>query len=80
MNILNRNDTCVKGGESTLLDGLAIVEELRNTQPKYFDTLSRIHVSFQKLHYERYHYPVEYIIFQLLLELNQLICCIGNHT
>lgn len=49
-----RNDPCVEGGESTLLDGFGVVEELRKEYPKYFEVLAKVHVPFEKFHYERY--------------------------
>ena len=44
-----RNDPCVEGGESTLLDGLEVVERLRETHPRQFEILSKVQVPFQKI-------------------------------
>jgi gamma-butyrobetaine dioxygenase len=48
-----RNDPCVEGGESTLLDAFGVVQRLREEHPKYFDVLSTIPITFEKVHYER---------------------------
>lgn len=50
-----RNDTCVKGGESTLLDSFPVLEEMRECHPKHFATLTKVPATFQKIHYERYY-------------------------
>mmetsp|Transcript_8582 Transcript_8582/g.12024 ORF Transcript_8582/g.12024 Transcript_8582/m.12024 type:complete len:485 (+) Transcript_8582:188-1642(+) len=55
----------VHGGESTLLDGEAILEEFRVEQPQHFRTLCAVPTRFQKVHYNRdvpvhmiYHRPI----------------------
>ena len=53
---VNRNDECVEGGESTIVDALAVVEKLRVTHPHHFATLVRVPTTFQRIHYERYIY------------------------
>ena len=49
-----RFDECVDGGDSILLDGFAVVEEMRKVYPKQFDTLTRVPTTFQKIRYERF--------------------------
>ena len=44
-----RFDECVEGGENMLLDTYPVLEEMRRTHPKQFDTLARIPVTFQRL-------------------------------
>ena len=48
-----RNDSCIEGGESILLDSYAVVKEMRKTHPQQFETLTRIPATFQKIHFER---------------------------
>ena len=45
-----RNDACVEGGKSVLLDAFAVVEELREKHPQHFATLSRIPATFERTH------------------------------
>lgn len=49
-----RNDACVVGGESVVVDGFAVLEKLRREYPQHFSTLARVPATFQKIHYERY--------------------------
>jgi len=44
-----RNDPCVEGGETIILDGFAVVEELRRSFPNQFNTLTRTPVTFDKI-------------------------------
>ena len=44
-----RNDECVEGGESILLDLYSVVQELRETHPEHFDTLTRVPATNQKI-------------------------------
>ena len=44
-----RFDECVEGGETILLDSYPVLEELRTSYPKHFDTLSSVPVTFQRL-------------------------------
>ena len=37
-----RFDDCVEGGESTVVDTVPVIEELRQKHPKYFKVLSRV--------------------------------------
>jgi gamma-butyrobetaine dioxygenase len=46
-----RNDRCVAGGESVIVDGLAVVEKLRKTHPHYFDTLVRVPATFHRINH-----------------------------
>ena len=48
-----RNDDCVEGGESVLLDMFAVAEELRVRHPHHFETLTHVAATFQKVHYDR---------------------------
>lgn len=45
--------SCVKGGESTLVDGFALCEALRDRYPEEFHSLCTIPATFQKVHYRR---------------------------
>ena len=49
-----RNDNCVVGGDTIVVDALAVVERLRVTHPHHFDTLVRVPATFQRIHYNRY--------------------------
>ena len=49
----SRNDGCVVGGENVLLDLWAVAEQLRKEHPKHFDTLTRVRVTFQRIHFDR---------------------------
>ena len=48
-----RNDACVEGGESVLLDAFAVVEEMRKKHPQHFATLTRVPTTFQRIHSKR---------------------------
>ena len=48
-----RNDFCVEGGQSIMLDSYPVVEELRAQHPKHFDTLTKIPATFDRIHYDR---------------------------
>ncbi|XP_078591276.1 putative gamma-butyrobetaine dioxygenase isoform X2 [Branchiostoma floridae x Branchiostoma japonicum] len=52
-----RFDPEVQGGESVLLDVFPVVEHLRVHHPEDFNTLVRVPVTFQKIHFDR-EYPV----------------------
>ena len=52
-----RFDDCVKGGESVFVDAWYVAEMLRATYPEYFNTLTRVPATFQKIHFDR-EYPV----------------------
>ena len=59
-----RFDDCVEGGESIVVDLLAVMEKLRVTHPHHFDTLVRVPATFNRIHYERfihYTYTILYI-------------------
>ena len=43
-----RNDACVEGGESMLLDAFAVVEEMREKHPQHFATLARVPATFER--------------------------------
>ena len=49
-----RNDECVEGGESIIVDALAVVEKFRVTHPHHFSTLVRVPATFHRIHYDRY--------------------------
>ena len=51
--IYHRNDACVEGGESVLLDAFAVVEEMRKKHPQHFATLTRVPTTFQRIHSKR---------------------------
>lgn len=64
----SRNDKVVVGGESILLDAYPVVLEMREKYPKEFDTLTRVPVSIQRVHYKRlvsYYLELLTIIIQL---------------
>ncbi|XP_019855257.1 PREDICTED: trimethyllysine dioxygenase, mitochondrial-like [Amphimedon queenslandica] len=48
-----RNDSCIEGGHSLLLDVLPVVEEMRKNHHEEFLTLTKIPATFQKIHFER---------------------------
>ncbi|CAI8039430.1 Gamma-butyrobetaine dioxygenase [Geodia barretti] len=48
-----RNDSCVSGGDTIVVDALAVAEKLRLTHPNHFATLVRVPVTFQRVHYDR---------------------------
>lgn len=48
-----RNDECVKGGESIIVDSLAVLERLRHTHPQYFSTLARVPTNYHRIHDNR---------------------------
>ena len=50
----HRNDACVQGGRSILLDAFPVLEEMRRCFPIHFATLVRVPATFQKIHYDRY--------------------------
>lgn len=45
--ISHRNDDCIVGGETILLDAYPIVEELRTKYPKHFKVLTNVFVRFK---------------------------------
>ena len=49
-----RNDECVEGGESIIVDALAVAEKFRVTHPHHFSTLVRVPATFHCIHYDRY--------------------------
>lgn len=51
--ILFRYDECVKGGDSILVDGLAVLERLRHTHPQHFSTLARVPTNYHRVHDNR---------------------------
>ena len=50
----SRNDDCVEGGESVLLDLLPVVEEMRRKFPQHFTTLTRVPATFERILPKRY--------------------------
>ena len=54
--LTTRNDKCVKGGESIVVDALAVAEKLRVTHPHHFDTLVRVPATFHRIYYKRLDY------------------------
>jgi gamma-butyrobetaine dioxygenase len=64
-----RNDECVDGGESVVIDTLAVVEKLRVTHPHHFATLVRVPATFQRIHYQREN-PVNMVYRTPLIHLN----------
>ena len=50
-----RFDDCVTGGETMFVDVWHVAETLRATCPNYFDTLTRVPATFQKMHFDRQH-------------------------
>eukprot|EP00041_Stephanoeca_diplocostata_P023481 m.578037 g.578037 ORF g.578037 m.578037 type:complete len:246 (+) comp22303_c0_seq1:140-877(+) len=60
-----RFDDVVRGGESTLLDLVALMDVFRRRHPEHFATLCRVPVRFEKIHFDRadpvamvYHRPI----------------------
>ena len=51
--LCRKNDDCVEGGESILIDAFAVAEHLRANYPRDFETLCTVPVRFQKIHWER---------------------------
>ena len=51
--LARRNDECVTGGDSIIVDAFAAAEELRHKHPAAFDCLTKTQVRFQKIHYQR---------------------------
>ena len=51
--LARRNDECVTGGDSIIVDAFAAAEELRYKNPAAFDCLTKTQVRFQKIHYQR---------------------------
>ena len=51
--VLFRCDERVKGGDSILVDGLAVLERLRHTHPQHFSTLARVPTNYHRIHYNR---------------------------
>jgi len=51
--LCRRNDDCVEGGESILIDAFEVAEHLRANHPRDFETLCSVPVRFQKIHWER---------------------------
>ena len=49
----SRNDDCVEGGESVLLDILPVVEDMRRKFPQHFTTLTRVPATFERIHINR---------------------------
>jgi hypothetical protein len=43
---LSRNDECVEGGLSIVLDSIPVLEELRAKRPEYFVTLTKVEINF----------------------------------
>jgi len=48
-----RFDDCVTGGESIFVDAWHVAETLRATHPDHFDTLTRVPVTLEKVHFDR---------------------------
>ena len=48
-----RFDDVVRGGESTLLDLVALMDVFRHRHPEHFATLCRVPVRFEKVHFDR---------------------------
>ena len=46
-----RNDPCVEGGESTLLDAYPVVKQLEKENPHHFEVLSTVQVPHMKIEY-----------------------------
>ena len=68
-----RNDECVEGGESIVVDALAVAEKFRVTHPHHFSTLVRVPATFHRIHYDRYTVYIhihctEYIIHVHVIE------------
>ena len=47
-----RFDDCVIGGESVFVDAWHVAETLKATYPDYFDTLTRVPATFQKIEFD----------------------------
>ena len=49
----SRNDDCVEGGLSMVLDSFPVLEELRTKHPEYFATLTKVEANFLAITYNR---------------------------
>jgi gamma-butyrobetaine dioxygenase len=65
-----RNDECVTGGDSTIVDALAVVEKFRVTHPHHFSTLVRVPATFHSIHHDR-DYPVHMVYRTPHIHLNE---------
>lgn len=59
----------VVGGESTMMDAFALAERMRARHPEHFAALTRVPVTFKKIHYERSE-PVHMTYRRPLISLN----------
>ena len=73
-----RFDDCVTGGETVFVDVWHVAETLRATCPNYFDTLTRVPATFQKMHFDRQH-PV-YMRYRLDLLCSKQCVITGFYT
>ena len=76
-----RTDECVEGGESIIVDALAVVEKFRLTHPHHFSTLVRVPATFHRIHYDRYTVYIhihctEYIIHVYTCNRRAMVCVI----
>jgi gamma-butyrobetaine dioxygenase len=64
-----RNDERVEGGDTIIVDALAVAEKLRAAHPHHFSTLTRVPATFQRIHHKR-HYPVHMVYRTPHIHLN----------
>ncbi|BFZ17935.1 hypothetical protein BsWGS_20975 [Bradybaena similaris] len=64
-------DPDIVGGDNTFADIHEIAHKLREERPEFFNTLSRVPVTFQTVHYSR-DYPVHLRIQRPIISLNHL--------
>lgn len=75
----HRNDACIEGGESVVLDSFAVAEEMREKHPQLFATLTRIPITFQRIdNLEKLHYTWMNCVFLTLAILIATIFMFTN--
>jgi hypothetical protein len=53
LNLFDRFDTTISGGESIFLDSFEVAEQFREQFPRQFQVLTQTPATFQKLHIDR---------------------------
>ena len=53
------NDPCIEGGESIMLDAYPVVKEMREKYPRQFDTLTKVPVTFYRVHHSHDNNPCD---------------------
>ena len=55
-----------------MLDTYPVVEELRAKHPKFFDILTKVRATYQRIHYERYRNMLGY--FFAIVTAIKILC------